>query len=191
MLNNLSVFLKNKYFFALCFYLKKNLTNNYTTLFLGYKNNYLILNIPVLIYILKLILKLTQQIAIKNGTFLFLATNNKILDYIIQQNCLKTNSIYLQSATLKHTNLLKTLSYFPDLVISTNTQINKNFLNKLNNYNIPTICMTSNVNLLQQSMYTLILNNQSLYSNLLFYTLIFNQIRQTKKKLGVQFLITK
>ena len=49
----------------------------------------------------------------------------------------------------------------------------------------------SNVNLLQQSMYTLILNNQSLYSNLLFYTLIFNQIRQTKKKLGVQFLITK
>lgn len=192
MLNNLSVFLKNKYFFALCFYLKKNLTNNYTTLFLGYKNNYLILNIPVLIYILKLILKLTQQIAIKNGTFLFLATNNKILDYIIQQNCLKTNnSIYLQSTTLKHTNLLKTLSYFPDLVISTNTQINKNFLNKLNNYNIPTICMTSNVNLLQQSMYTLILNNQSLYSNLLFYTLIFNQIRQTKKKLGVQFLITK
>ena len=177
MLNNLSVFLKNKYFFALCFYLKKNLTNNYTTLFLGYKNNYLILNIPVLIYILKLILKLTQQIAIKNGTFLFLATNNKI--------------IYLQSTTLKHTNLLKTLSYFPDLVISTNTQINKNFLNKLNNYNIPTICMTSNVNLLQQSMYTLILNNQSLYSNLLFYTLIFNQIRQTKKKLGVQFLITK
>lgn len=192
MLNNLSVFLKNKYFFVLCFYLKKNLTNNYTTLFLGYKNNYLILNIPVLIYILKLILKLTQQIAIKNGTFLFLATNNKILDYIIQQNCLKTNnSIYLQSTTLKHTNLLKTLSYFPDLVISTNTQINKNFLNKLNNYNIPTICMTSNVNLLQQSMYTLILNNQFLYSNLLFYTLIFNQIRQTKKKLGVQFLITK
>lgn len=189
MQNNLALFLKNKYFLALCLYLKKDTNNKtFTELFIGYKNNYLVLNIPLFIRTIKILLNLIKQIATYNGTFLFLATNNKILDYIIQQNCLQlNNSVYLASVTLTKTDAINKLIYFPDLIISTNSLTNQNFLHKIRNYNIPTICLTSNLNLINQTMYTLILNNQSLYSNLIFYTLIFKQIQQTKKILGVQY----
>lgn len=189
MQNNLALFLKNKYFLALCLYLKKDINNKtFTELFIGYKNNYLVLNIPLFIRTIKILLNLIKQIATYNGTFLFLATNNKILDYIIQQNCLQlNNSVYLASVTLTKTDAINKLIYFPDLIISTSSLTNQKFLHKIRNYNIPTICLTSNLNLINQTMYTLILNNQSLYSNLIFYTLIFKQIQQTKKILGVQY----
>ena len=38
-LNNFNI-LNNKYFFVLCFYLKKTNTKIYHTLFIGYKFNY-------------------------------------------------------------------------------------------------------------------------------------------------------
>lgn len=187
MQNNLSLLLKNKYFFALCLYLKTNLsTTIYTKLFIGYKKNYLILNISILIRILKLLIKLIQQIANQNGTFLFLATNNKILDYIIQKNCLRTNDLYLNLGNKKN---IKTLKYLPDLIISTNVySLTSSFINEITMYNIPLICVTHDIDFIQKSIYTLIINNQSLYSNLILYTLFFNQILQTKKKLGVQYL---
>lgn len=190
MQNNLALFLKNKYFLALCLYLKKDINNNktFTELFIGYKNNYLVLNIPLFVRTIKILLNLIKQIATYNGTFLFLATNNKILDYIIQQNCLQlNNSVYLAPVTVTKTDAINKLIYFPDLIISTNSLTNQKFLHKIHNYNIPTICLTSNLNLINQTMYTLILNNQSLYSNLIFYTLIFKQIQRTKKILGVQY----
>lgn len=188
MQNNISLFLKNKYFLALCLYLKKT-SIIYNSVFIGYKNNYLILNIPFFIHTIKILLNVIQQIALQNGTFLFLATNNKVLNYIIQQNCIKYHNIYLNTQKFKQTNLLNMLNYFPDLIISTDSTLNYVFLKKLAHYNIPTVNITSNFNVNFKTFYTLIFNNQSLYSNLILYTLIFNQINQTKKVLGVQYLI--
>mgnify|MGYP000004692476 CR=1 FL=1 len=191
MLNNFSFILKNKYFFVMCFYLKRH-TMIYETLFIGYKYNYLILNVNILIKTLKQMLNIIRAIAINNGEILFLSPNNKILDYILKKNCLQTNSSYLAQFQTKQTNLFSFLQTFPDLVISLNYHENAIFLNKLANYNVPIICITNfcNRNLIKKLMYTIIINNTSIYTNLLIYYLIFNQILQTKKTLGVQLCLT-
>lgn len=192
MLNNVSFILKNKYFFVMCFYLKQHVTI-YETLFIGYKYNYLILNINILLKTLKQILNLIQFISIQNGEILFLSPNNKVLDYILKKNCIQIKSRYLAYIQAKQTNLLSFLQTFPDLVISFNYRENAIFLNKLSTYNVPILCITNfcNQNLITKLMYTIIINNTSIYTNLIVYYLIFNQIRQTKKILGVQLFCTK
>ena len=101
MLNNFNILtncnlLKNKYFLVLCFYLKKNNNNNYILnyLFIGYKYNYLFLNINIFIKMLKNILNLIKDIILNNGDILILYTKNKILNYILQKNCKYTNTYY-------------------------------------------------------------------------------------------------
>lgn len=193
MLNNMSFILKNKYFFVMCFYLKQPSTI-YETLFIGYKYNYLILNINILIKTLKQFLNLIRFISIKNGEILFLSPNNKVLDYILKKNCIQTNSRYLSQFQVKQTtNLLSFLQTFPDLVISFNYRENAIFLNKLVTYNVPILCITNfcNQNLITKLMYTIIINNTSIYTNLIVYYLIFNQIRQTKKTLGIHLFLVK
>ena len=171
---------------------KKNNNNNYILnyLFIGYKYNYLFLNINIFIKMLKNILNLIKDIILNNGDILILYTKNKILNYILQKNCKYTNTYYLNSFTQKQLNLVKILKYFPDLVISFDYRTNAIFLNKLSKYNVPMICITNSLvkNIIQNKMYYLILNNNSLYANLIIMSLIFNTIYNNKIQLGNQFL---
>ena len=52
------------------------------------------------------------------------------------------------------------------------------------------ICITNSLvkNIIQNKMYYLILNNNSLYANLIIMSLIFNTIYNNKIQLGNQFL---
>lgn len=191
-LSNLEVF-QNKYFFVLCFYLKKNQINNnyiFNYLFLGYKYNYILLNINIFIKILKKNLLVIKKISQKNGNILFLYTKNKILNYILQKNCKKTNIYYLADLKKKQANLLTYLSTFPDLVISFDYKSNAIFLNKIISYNIPIICVTNSLNkmIVNNSLYYLIINNNSIYSNLLIIYLFFNNITSNQKVITNNFL---
>lgn len=177
---------KNKYFFVLCFYLKKNKVNNnyiYNYLFIGYKYNYLLLNINVFIKLLKINLNIIKRIANKNGNILILNTKNSVINYILQKNCIKNNISYLSNLKKKQANLLSYLSCFPDLVISFDYKTNAIFLNKISKYNVPVICITNtlNKNIIHNKMYYLILNNNSIYSNLFIIYLIFNNISLNQK----------
>jgi len=189
-LNNYNIY-KNKYFLVLCFYLKKNNNSNYilNSLFIGYKYNYLFLNINIFIKMLKTILNIINSIIINNGELLFLYTKNKIINYILQQNCKKYNFYYLSKFEQKQYSIFKFFKFFPDAVISFDYKTNAIFLNKIVNYNVPVFCITNNLNknIIENKMYYLILNNNSLYSNLILISLIFNQISISKIKLGIQF----
>ena len=191
LLDNFNIY-KNKYFLVLCFYLKKNNNNNYilNSIFIGYKYNYLFLNINIFIKMLKTFLNIIQTILLNNGELLFLYTKNKILNYLLQQNCKKYNIYYLPSSEQKQYSIFKILKYFPDAVISFDYKTNAIFLNKIVKYNVPVFCITNslNKNIIENKIYYLILNNNSLYSNLILISLIFNHIATSKVKLGTQFL---
>ena len=190
--NNYKIF-QNKYFLMLCFYKKKIQNNNYifNSLFTGYKYHYLFLNINIFIKMFKNILNLVKEISINNGDILFLYTKNKILNYILQINCLKLKTYYLDNFAQKQANVLKYLKSFPDLIISFDYQTNAIFLNKLVKYNVPTICFvdTLNKNIVDNMIYYLLINNNSIYANILIIYLIFNNIYRFKEKLGTQYFI--
>ena len=159
-LNNFNI-LNNKYFFVLCFYLKKTNTKIYHTLFIGYKFNYL-----------------------------FLYTNNKILNFLIKKNSKQMHCSYLSNFKAKQVNLINYLDNFPDLVISLDYKTNAIFLNKISNYNVPVICFTNllNSNIINNMFYYLMFNNKSLYTNIILIYLIFNNIWSYKKILGTPIL---
>ena len=184
--------LNNKYFFILCLNIKKRNNQNYisNTLFLGYKYNYLILNINILIKTLKQILNLIENITSNNGNILFLYTRNKILNYLLQKNCIYKNVSYLSNFTEKQQNILTYLDKFPDLIISLDYQVNAIFLNKISIFNTPIICITDmlNTNIITKQMYYLLINNKSLYINILLIYIFFNSIQNNKKNLGTLFL---
>lgn len=192
--------LRNKYFLVLCFYLKKNYNTNciYNSLFLGYKYNYLLLNINVFIKSLKNILNLIKLISNVNGEILILNTNNKIINYMLFQNCLKLNISYLTHFTAKQVNLLTYLKKLPDLVISFDYKTNAIFINKITQYNVPVICFTNilNQNIIMNKLYYVIFNNKSIYANIIILYLVFNNIAkhkfivtdQLKKKLNASKL---
>jgi len=184
--------LNNKYFFILCLNIKKRTNQNYisNTLFLGYKYNYLILNINILIKTLKQILNLIENITSNNGNILFLYTRNKILNYLLQKNCIYKNVSYLSNFTEKQQNILTYLDKFPDLIISLDYQVNAIFLNKISIFNTPIICITDmlNTNIITKQMYYLLINNKSLYINILLIYIFFNSIQNNKKNLGTLFL---
>lgn len=181
--SNLKI-LNNKYFLVLCFYLKKNYTNNYilNSLFLGYKYNYLLLNINIFFKLFKKHLTLIQTIQQANGEILFLYTNNKILNYLIAKNCIKNNVAYLKNFKTKQVNLLHYLTTFPDLVISLDYKANAIILNKFQHYNVPTLCLTNllNTNIVLNKMYYVIFNNKSIYSNIIVLHILFNTIKTNK-----------
>lgn len=176
--------LKNKYFLVLCFYLKKNHDTNYiyNSLFLGYKYNYLLLNINIFIKLLKNILNLIQIISSLNGEILILHTNNKIIDYLLFQNCMRLNISYLSNFTTKQANLITYLEKFPDLTISFNYKTNAIFLAKIAQYNVPVICFTNmlNKNIIINKLYYVIFNNKSIYANIIMLYLVFNNISKHK-----------
>lgn len=182
--SNLKI-LNNKYFLVLCFYLKKNYANNYilNSLFLGYKYNYLLLNINIFFKLLKKYLIFIQTILNANGEILFLYTGNKIINYIIAQNCLKNKISYLDNFNKKQVNLLHYLTKFPDLVISLDYKTNAIILNKFQHYNVPVLCLTNllNMNIVLNKMYYVIFNNKSLYSNIIVLYMLFNTIKNNKK----------
>jgi len=184
--------LNNKYFFFLFLNIKKRTNQNYisNTLFLGYKYNYLILNINILIKTLKQILNLIENITSNNGNILFLYTRNKILNYLLQKNCIYKNVSYLSNFTEKQQNILTYLDKFPDLIISLDYQVNAIFLNKISIFNTPIICITDmlNTNIITKQMYYLLINNKSLYINILLIYIFFNSIQNNKKNLGTLFL---
>lgn len=187
-ISNYNLF-KNKYFFVLCFYLKKNKINNnyiYNYLFIGYKYNYILLNINIFIKLLKNNLNLIKKIINNNGNILVLGTQNLIINYILQKNCIKNHINYLPVLTKKQANFLTYLSNFPDLVISFDYKTNAIFLNKIVKYNVPVICYTNtlNKNIINNMMYYLILNNNSIYSNLIIIYLFFNNIFSNQKTLN-------
>lgn len=190
-LTNFNIF-NNKYFFVLCLNLRKKSNQNYisNTLFLGYKYNYLILNINIMLKTLKTILALISSIQLNKGTILFLYTRNKILNYLVQKNTIYTNTYYLSNFIAKQQNILTYLKFFPDLVISFDYQANAIFLNKISTYNTPIICFTDllNNNIISKQMYYLLINNNSLYINILLIYIIFNSINSNKKYLGSKFL---
>ena len=190
-LNNFNI-LNNKYFLILCLNIKKRTNQNYisNTLFLGYKYNYLILNINILIKTLKQILNLIENITSNNGNILFLYTRNKILNYLLQKNCIYKNVSYLSNFTEKQQNILTYLDKFPDLIISLDYQVNAIFLNKISIFNTPIICITDmlNTNIITKQMYYLLINNKSLYINILLIYIFFNSIQNNKKNLGTLFL---
>ena len=191
LLNNFNLY-KNKYFLVLCFYLKKNNNSNYilNSIFLGYKYNYLFLNINIFIKMLKNFLNLIHAILLNNGELMFLYTKNKILNYFLQQNCKKYYIYYLYNFDQKQDSIFKVLKYFPDAIISFDYKTNAIFLNKIVKYNVPVFCITNNLNknIIENKIYYLLLNNNSLYSNLILISLIFNHISTSKIELGSQFL---
>lgn len=191
LLDNFNIY-KNKYFLVLCFYLKKNNNNNYilNSLFIGYKYNYLFLNINIFLKMLKNFLNIIQEILLNNGEVLFLYTKNKIINYILQQNCKKYNLYYFSQLNHKQYSIFKILKYFPDAIISFDYRTNAIFINKIVQYNVPVFCITNsfNKNIIEKNIYYLILNNNSLYSNLILISLLFNHIATSKVKLGTQFL---
>ncbi len=79
--------------------------------------------------------------------------------------------------------MLTYLAELPDLVISFDYKTNAIFLNKFAIYNIPVICITNslNKNIINNMMYYLILNNNSLYSNLLIIYIFLNSISSNQK----------
>lgn len=190
-LTNFNIF-NNKYFFVLCLNIKKRTNQNYisNTLFLGYKYNYLILNINILIKTLKQILILINNITSNNGNILFLYTNNKIINYLLQKNSIYKSTFYLNNFIEKQQNVLTYLDKFPDLVISFDYQTNAIFLNKISTFNTPIICITNllNTNIITKQMYYLLINNKSLYINIILIYILFNSIKNNKKTLGTQFL---
>ena len=129
-LNNFNI-LNNKYFFVLCFYLKKTNTKIYHTLFIGYKFNYLFLNINIFIKYLRQNLEIIKTITRNNGNILFLYTNNKILNFLIKKNSKQMHCSYLSNFKAKQVNLINYLDNFPDLVISLDYKTNAIFLNKI------------------------------------------------------------
>ena len=190
MLNNKFIYtynlFKNKYFFVLFFYLKKNkINNNYISnyLYIGYKYNYILLNINLFIKSLKINLNLIKKITNQNGNILICNTNNPIINYILQKNCIKYNISYLSNLKKKQANLLNYLSCFPDLVISFDYKANAIFLNKITKFNVPMICVTNslNKNIINNMMYYLILNNNSIYANIIIIYLFFNNISHNQK----------
>ena len=184
--------LSNKYFFVLCLNIKKRTNQNYisNTLFLGYKYNYLILNINILIKTLKQILILIENITSNNGNILFLYTRNKIINYLLQKNSIYKSTFYLNNFIEKQQNVLTYLDKFPDLVISFDYSTNAIFLNKISTFNVPIICITNllNTNIITKQMYYLLINNNSLYINIILIYILFNSIQNNKKTLGTQFL---
>lgn len=183
-------FLKSKYFFVLCFYLKKHYLSNYISdsLFLGYKYHYVFLNASVLFKTLKRILNLIKTISQDNGTILVLYTGNRLLNYILKENCKKNKIYFLPNFNgVKHFNLIRYLEIFPDLVISFDYKTNSVFLNKIKFYNVPIICFTNllNKSIVENMMYYLVFNNTSFYSNLMVIYLVFDIINKYKKKLGI------
>ena len=142
--SNLSI-LRNKYFFILCLYLKNKTNSDFISefLFIGYKYNYLILNINTLIKNLKKILSLISKISSNNGNILILHTSNKVLNNLLQINCKKLKiNFLLESENNPQDNLIKSLKKFPDLVISFDYKANMYFLMKLAHFNVPVICFT-------------------------------------------------
>ena len=93
-LNNFNI-LNNKYFFVLCFYLKKTNTKIYHTLFIGYKFNYLFLNINYLDNFPDLVISLDYK---TNAIFL-----NKISNYNVPVICF-TN--------LLNSNIINNMFYY-------------------------------------------------------------------------------
>lgn len=188
-LNNFNI-LNNKYFFVLCFYLKKTNTKIYHTLFIGYKFNYLFLNINIFIKYLRQNLEILKTITRNNGNILFLYTNNKILNFLIKKNSKQMHCSYLSNFKAKQVNLINYLDNFPDLVISLDYKTNAIFLNKISNYNVPVICFTNllNSNIINNMFYYLMFNNKSLYTNIILIYLIFNNIWSYKKILGTPIL---
>lgn len=190
-LNNFNI-LNNKYFLILCLNIKKRTNQNYisNTLFLGYKYNYLILNINILIKTLKQILILIENITLNNGNILFLYTRNKIINYLLQKNSIYKSTFYLNNFTEKQQNVLTYLDKLPDLVISFDYQTNAIFLNKISTLNTPIICITDllNTNIITKQMYYLLINNKSLYINIILIYIFFNSIKNNKKTLGIQFM---
>ena len=188
-LNNFNI-LNNKYFFVLCFYLKKTNTKIYHTLFIGYKFNYLFLNINIFIKYLRQNLEIIKTITRNNGNILFLYTNNKILNFLIKKNSKQMHWSYLSNFKAKQVNLINYLDNFPDLVISLDYKTNAIFLNKISNYNVPVICFTNllNSNIINNMFYYLMFNNKSLYTNIILIYLIFNNIWSYKKILGTPIL---
>ena len=184
--------LSNKYFFVLCLNIKKRTNQNYisNTLFLGYKYHYLILNINILIKTLKQILILIENITSNNGNILFLYTRNKIINYLLQKNSIYKSTFYLNNFIEKQQNVLTYLDKFPDLVISFDYSTNAIFLNKISTFNVPIIFITNllNTNIITKQMYYLLINNNSLYINIILIYILFNSIQNNKKTLGTQFL---
>ena len=151
---------------------------------IGYKYKYLLLNINIFIKTLKNNINIINSIANKNGNITILSTKNKILNFILQKNCIKNNIYYLPCLkNKKQVNLLTYLAELPDLVISFDYKTNAIFLNKFAIYNIPVICVTNslNKNIINNMMYYLILNNNSLYSNLLIIYIFLNSIYLNQK----------
>ena len=183
--SNLSI-LRNKYFFILCLYLKNKTNSDFISefLFIGYKYNYLILNINTLIKNLKKILSLIAKISSKNGNILVLHTSNKVLNNLLQINCkkLKVNFL-LESENNPQDNLVKSLKKFPDLVISFDYKANMYFLMKLAHFNVPVICFTDFLsrNIVNNMFYYLIINNNSLYINIMLIYFVFNSISNNKQ----------
>lgn len=188
LLNNFN-FLNNKYFFVLCFYLKRHNVKIYNTLFIGYKYNYLFLNVNVFLKILRQNMELIKIIARKNGNILFLYTDNKILNFLLKKNSTKFHSFFLTNFVSKQANLLTYLNTLPDLVISFDYQINAIFLNKISKYNVPVLCFTNslNTNIITNMFYYSIINNKSLYTNIILIYIIFNNIWTYKKILSYKY----
>lgn len=182
-------FLNNKYFFVLCFYLKKSNTKVYNTLFIGYKYNYLFLNINIFLKLLRQNMELFKTITKNNGNILFLYTNNKILDFLIKKNSVNLHCFFLSNFVSKQVNLLSYLETFPDLVVSFNYKDNAIFLNKIANYNVPVLCFTNllNTNIINNMFYYLIFNNKSIYTNIILIYIIFNNIWSYKKIIGGKY----
>lgn len=183
--SNLNIF-QNKYFFILCLYLKNKTNSDFISewLFIGYKYNYLILNINTLIKNLKKILALIANISSKNGNILVLHTNNKVLNNLLQINCNKLNINFLkEEENNPQANLIKSLKKFPDLVISFDYKANIYFLMKIAHFNVPVICFTDFLsrNIVNNMFYYLIINNNSLYINIMLIYLIFNNINNNKQ----------
>lgn len=184
-LYNFNIF-RNKYFFILCLYLKNKSNSDFITeyLFIGYKYNYLILNINILVKHLKDILFLIKKISSKKGNILVLHTKNSVLNNILKINCKKSRIKFLsENENNSQANLLKSLKKFPDLVISFDYQANIHFLTKIAHFNVPVICITDFLsrNVVNNMYYYLIINNNTLYINIILIYLIFNSINDGKQ----------
>ena len=96
----------------------------------------------------------------------------------------------LNNFTEKQQNVLTYLDKLPDLVISFDYQTNAIFLNKISTLNTPIICITDllNTNIITKQMYYLLINNKSLYINIILIYIFFNSIKNNKKTLGIQFM---
>jgi ribosomal protein S2 len=186
--NHILDLLNNKYFFITCFYIRKKCNASiYNSFFIGYKFKYLVLNINILIKSLKRVTLFIQKIIINNGKIMILPTSNKIINYIIYQNCKNNNMIYYFNILEKHLemniNIVKYMRYFPDLIICLDYNANSIFLNKIKYLNIPLICFTDILykDLIFDFYFLIILNTKSFYSYFIILYIIMNTINNCNK----------